>query len=66
VSIIYPTNWGNLSPELSGRLAQVCQLVAEAGGEAWLVGGSVRDLALGRVVNDLDLEIGRASCRERV
>jgi len=59
VSIIYPTNWGNLSPELSGRLAQVCQLVAEAGGEAWLVGGSVRDLALGRVVNDLDLEVFR-------
>ena len=43
-----------------------------AGYEAYLVGGAVRDLLLGKSPDDYDIttnalpEIGRASCRERV
>lgn len=47
----------HLDPALRGVLARVCSLVQAAGGRAWLVGGSVRDLALGRTVTDLDLEV---------
>ncbi len=46
-----------LEPVLRDVLDKVCGLVGEAGGRAWLVGGSVRDLALGRPVSDLDLEV---------
>jgi len=46
-----------LDPALRDVLTQVCDLVGAAGGRAWLVGGSVRDLALGRSVEDLDLEV---------
>jgi len=46
-----------LKPELREVLSRVCGLIAAAGGRAWLVGGSVRDLALGEAVSDLDLEV---------
>jgi len=36
---------------------RVCALVREAGGRALLVGGSVRDAALGRGAVDLDIEV---------
>lgn len=46
-----------LDAPLRGVLDQLCGLVRDAGGRAWLVGGSVRDLALGRVATDLDVEV---------
>lgn len=46
-----------IAPELGRVLTEVCELVAGAGGRAWLVGGSVRDLAMGRLPVDLDLEV---------
>ncbi len=36
---------------------RVAAAVAEAGGRAWLVGGSVRDSFLGRPCDDLDVEV---------
>ena len=36
---------------------QVCRVLHEAGGEAWLVGGCVRDLSLGLVPKDWDVEV---------
>ena len=38
-------------------LLRVCNLIREAGGRAWLVGGSVRDSAAGLGTRDLDLEV---------
>ncbi len=48
---------GRLPEELQGPLRGVAETVAGAGGRAWLVGGTVRDLALGERVHDLDLEV---------
>lgn len=42
--------------DLLGPLRNVCRAIADAGGRAWLVGGSVRDLALDRTTRDLDIE----------
>ena len=44
-------------PTLSGTLRMIEQMARRAGGRTWVVGGSVRDLALGRQPHDLDLEI---------
>ena len=44
-------------PALAGALGKIEQLIRRAGGRTWLVGGSVRDLALGRQPRDLDLEV---------
>ena len=44
-------------PALAQQLRQIEQLIRRAGGRTWLVGGSVRDLALGRQPCDLNLEI---------
>lgn len=44
-------------PTLAGALRKIEPLVRRAGGRTWLVGGSVRDLALGRQPHDLDLEV---------
>ena len=44
-------------PSHAGMLRQVVRLVRQAGGRAWLVGGSVRDLVLGRQPRDLDIEV---------
>ncbi|MGA6826791.1 CCA tRNA nucleotidyltransferase [Nitrospira sp. NS4] len=45
------------NPALTQPLRQIEQLIRRAGGRTWLVGGCVRDLALGRQPRDLDLEI---------
>lgn len=45
------------NPALAGPLRQIEQLIRRAGGRTWLVGGSLRDLVLGRQPRDLDLEI---------
>ena len=42
---------------LAGTLRQIEQIIRLAGGRTWVVGGSVRDLALGRQPRDLDLEV---------
>ena len=44
-------------PMLSGTLRRIEQAVRQAGGRTWLVGGSVRDLVLGRQPQDLDIEV---------
>ncbi len=36
---------------------EVCRAFAGAGGHAWLVGGSVRDLLLGQIPKDPDIEV---------
>lgn len=46
-----------LEPALAGAVARVCELAARAGGRAWLVGGTVRDCALGLRPVDADLEV---------
>jgi len=43
--------------ELPKVLLDVCQNIAQAGGQAWLVGGCVRDLCLDIKPYDMDLEI---------
>lgn len=42
---------------LAGTLRQIELIIRRAGGRTWVVGGSVRDLALGRQPRDLDLEV---------
>lgn len=44
-------------PALAGPLRQIEHLIRRAGGRTWLVGGSVRDLVLGRQPRDLDIEV---------
>lgn len=44
-------------PALAGILRQIEHLLRRAGGRTWLVGGSVRDLVMGRQPRDLDLEV---------
>jgi len=38
-------------------LQAVCQRIEACGGHAWLVGGSVRDMLLGNIPKDFDLEV---------
>ncbi|MGH7181173.1 MAG: CCA tRNA nucleotidyltransferase, partial [Nitrospiraceae bacterium] len=45
------------NPALVGPLRQIEQLIRRAGGRTWLVGGSLRDLVVGRQPHDLDLEV---------
>ncbi|MEL6349690.1 MAG: hypothetical protein AAFV53_41685, partial [Myxococcota bacterium] len=40
-------------------IVTLCERVRDAGGQAWLVGGSVRDHLLGRSPKDLDVEVHR-------
>ncbi len=47
----------HLGAELAATLVRVCNLIASAGGRAWLVGGVVRDGFLGRATGDLDIEV---------
>ena len=44
-------------PTLAGTLRKTERLIRRAGGRTWLVGGSVRDLVLGRQPRELDLEV---------
>lgn len=46
-----------LHPDLRAAYAAVESALGHAGGQAWLVGGSVRDALLGRDVTDLDVEV---------
>ena len=46
-----------VSGDLRAVLVRVCETIATAGGRAWLVGGTVRDCALGLSAQDLDLEV---------
>ncbi|MFQ5519586.1 MAG: CCA tRNA nucleotidyltransferase [Mariprofundus sp.] len=47
-----------LNPDsLPSPLLALCRAVSEAGGQAWLVGGCVRDLLLGILPKDYDLEV---------
>ncbi len=48
---------GRLRPELAARVAVVARLAAGMRMEAWLVGGTVRDLLLGRGSPDLDFVV---------
>ncbi len=43
----------NIHPVVTG----VCRVLERVGGRAWLVGGSVRDLLLGRTPEDSDIEV---------
>lgn len=43
--------------KLSRALETICRLVSEAEGRALVVGGSVRDAALGLVAKDVDIEV---------
>jgi tRNA nucleotidyltransferase (CCA-adding enzyme) len=45
-----------LRPRDRQALLRVCALIEDAGGRAWLVGGTVRDGALGLEQRDLDVE----------
>lgn len=56
-----PTRFRIEDPTLAGTLRQIEKLVRLAGGRTWLVGGSVRDLALGRQPLDLDIEVAGLS-----
>jgi len=42
---------------ISPAVVDVCRTFADAGGRAWLVGGSVRDLLLGQISKDPDIEV---------
>jgi tRNA nucleotidyltransferase (CCA-adding enzyme) len=55
--VLHPPNLDLLDPALAGALVRLCRTVAAAEGRAWLVGGGVRDLILGRPAGDLDLEV---------
>jgi len=50
-------NLDGIRPDDRQALLRVCHLVAEAGGHAWLVGGTVRDCILGLEQRDLDVEV---------
>ncbi len=45
------------SPDIWQEVLKVCRLIEQAGGRAWLVGGSVRDALWGLPVRDFDLEV---------
>jgi tRNA nucleotidyltransferase/poly(A) polymerase len=45
----------DLPPELAAAARAIAEVLGRAGHRAWLVGGAVRDLALGRPVHDADL-----------
>jgi len=44
-------------PELRAAQRDICQSVSNAGGRAFVVGGSVRDAILGIAAKDLDIEV---------
>jgi tRNA nucleotidyltransferase (CCA-adding enzyme) len=49
-------NLAGIKPGDRQALLRVCSLIDEAGGRAWLVGGTVRDGVLGLEQRDLDVE----------
>lgn len=52
-----PTRFRLEDPALAGLLRRIEESVRRIGGRTWVVGGTVRDLVLGRQPRDLDLEI---------
>ncbi len=52
-----PVRFSITDPAVAQSVSRIVQLVRHAGGRAWLVGGSVRDLILGRQPQDFDLEV---------
>lgn len=52
-----PVRFHIAEPSRAGVLRRIVRLVRQAGGRAWLVGGSVRDLVLGQQPQDLDIEV---------
>ncbi|MDP6955991.1 MAG: polynucleotide adenylyltransferase PcnB, partial [Planctomycetota bacterium] len=44
-----------LAPELAAAARTVAETLATAGQRAWIVGGAVRDLALGRAPKEVDM-----------
>ena len=52
-----PTRFRLADPALREVLRRIEHTIRRGGGRVWLVGGSVRDLALGRQPRDLDLEV---------
>ncbi len=47
--------------ELAEAVTTICTAVRRAGGRALVVGGSVRDAALGKTAQDIDIEVCRVS-----
>ena len=56
MSGINPPSIKNIEEGHRQALLRVCNLITQAGGRAWLVGGTVRDGVLGLEQRDLDLE----------
>lgn len=52
-----PTRFRLQDPALAGLLRRIEESVRRIGGRTWVVGGTIRDLVLGRQPRDLDLEI---------
>lgn len=52
-----PTRFRLEDPVLRGVFRRIEHTIRRGGGRAWLVGGCVRDLALGRQPRDLDIEV---------
>ena len=50
-----PPSVDRLSPELSSAAVRIAEVFRQAGKQAWIVGGAVRDLALGLRPKDLDV-----------
>ena len=50
--------------EVYEKVLEICQAVGEAGGEALLVGGSVRDIFFNKMPKDFDLEIYKLEAAE--
>jgi tRNA nucleotidyltransferase (CCA-adding enzyme) len=48
---------GEIAEWLGPTLVEACRRIAGAGGGAWLVGGAVRDLLLGRRTREFDFEV---------
>lgn len=44
-------------PFLGPQILKIAQIVAEIGGQAYLVGGCVRDILLGTIPKDIDMEV---------
>jgi tRNA nucleotidyltransferase (CCA-adding enzyme) len=44
-----------MEPIQESAVIHACKILRQAGYEAWIVGGAVRDMLLGRVVHDWDL-----------
>jgi tRNA nucleotidyltransferase (CCA-adding enzyme) len=52
-----PTRFRLEDPALAGVLRRIEESIRRIGGRTWVVGGTVRDLVLGRQPRDLDLEV---------